>query len=89
MKSLHACQQNDYTHGTALTGGAWLTPLPTLLTVRFCHKLNTTRSQLAHQSPLALCTVTQNGHVLLEMSLVHVHCNTEWTRVVRDVSCAL
>ncbi len=31
-----------------------------------------------------LCTVTQNGHVLLEMCLVH--CDTQWTRVVRDVS---
>ena len=51
--------------------------------VEVCHPA----SQLSHQFPLASCTVTQNGHVLLEMCLVH--CDTEWTRVVRDVFCAL
>ena len=33
-----------------------------------------------------LCTVTQNGHVLLQMCLVHW--NTKWAHVVRDVFCA-
>ena len=75
-----------YTHGTALTEGAWLTPLPALLMVRFCDKLlhTTGKSVSPSQSHLASCTVTQNWHVLLEMCLVHF--DTQWTRVVRDVS---
>ena len=67
-----------YTHGTALTGGAWLTPLPALLTVRFCDKLLHTTGR----------SVSPGQSARSPVSVGLVHCNTEWTRV-RDVSCAL
>ena len=68
-----------YTHGTALTEGAWLTPLPTLLTVRFCDKLLHTTGR----------SVSPGQSAGSPVSFGLVNCNTEWTRVVRDVSCAL
>ena len=68
-----------YTHGTTLTEGAWLTPLPALLTVRFCRQLLHTTGRSVSPGQLTPSSV----------SVGLVHCNTEWTRVVRDVSRAL